>query len=72
MTIFEHVLVIINGEPQRLTDGVTLTELINQLGLNQRRIAVELNRAIIAREHYGAQVLNDGDEVEIVHFVGGG
>jgi len=66
------VLVIINGEPQRLTDGVTIADLINQLGLNQRRIAVEVNRDIIGREHYAAQALRDGDEVEIVHFVGGG
>ena len=64
--------VIINGEAQTLTDGVTIAALITQLGLNQRRIAVELNREIVAREHYGARALADGDHVEIVHFVGGG
>ena len=64
--------VIINGEAQALTEGVTIADLVNRLGLNQRRIAVELNREIIAREEYGSLVLADGDQVEIVHFVGGG
>jgi thiamine biosynthesis protein ThiS len=66
------VQVIINGEAQALTAGVTIADLVSRLGLNQRRIAVELNREIIAREEYGSLVLADGDQVEIVHFVGGG
>ena len=64
--------VIINGEAHALTEGVTIADLVSRLGLNQRRIAVELNREIIAREEYGSLVLADGDQVEIVHFVGGG
>jgi thiamine biosynthesis protein ThiS len=67
-----RVQVIINGEAHTLTAGVTIADLVSQLGLNQRRIAVELNREIIAREEYGSLVLADGDQVEIVHFVGGG
>jgi thiamine biosynthesis protein ThiS len=66
------VQVIINGEAQTFTAGVTIADLVSQLGLNQRRIAVELNREIIAREEYGSLVLADGDQIEIVHFVGGG
>ncbi len=64
--------VIINGEAQTLTAGLTIADLIRQLGLNQRRIAVELNREIVPREHYGERALAEGDQVEIVHFVGGG
>ena len=64
--------VIINGEPQGLRDGLTIADLVTQLGLNQRRIAVEVNRDIIAREQYPNHSLADGDQVEIVHFVGGG
>lgn len=64
--------VIINGEAQTLAEGVTIADLVSRLGLNQRRIAVELNREIIAREEYASVVLADGDRLEIVHFVGGG
>ncbi|MFI5394477.1 MAG: sulfur carrier protein ThiS [Candidatus Binatia bacterium] len=64
--------VTLNGEPQTLTEGLTIADLIRQLGLNQRRIAIELNRAIIAGDEYGTCALRDGDRIEIVHFVGGG
>ncbi len=64
--------VIINGEAQILTSGLTIAELISHLGLNQRRIAVELNREILPRERYGDRALAEGDQIEIVHFVGGG
>jgi len=66
------VHVIINGEAQTLTAGLTVADLISQLGLNRRRIAVELNREIVAREHYGDRALSEGDQIEIVHVVGGG
>ena len=63
---------MVNSEPQELSDALTVAELIAQLSLNGRRIAVEVNREILAREAYTERVLADGDEVEIVHFVGGG
>jgi thiamine biosynthesis protein ThiS len=66
------VRVIVNGEPHELGDGLTVAGLISQLSLNGRRIAVELNREILEREAYGDRRLAEGDEVEIVHFVGGG
>jgi len=66
------VHVTINGEPQAIADGATIALLIQRLGINGRRIAVEVNREIIAREQYPAHTLSDGDQVEIVHFVGGG
>ena len=64
--------VTINGEAQTLADGATIATLIERLGLNERRIAVEVNREIVARDDYGARALAEGDAVEIVHFVGGG
>jgi thiamine biosynthesis protein ThiS len=64
--------VIVNDEPRTLADGATVAELVATLGLGPRRIAVELNRAIVPRADYGAVRLNDGDSVEIIHFVGGG
>ena len=64
--------VTINGELQGLSDGLTIADLVTQLGLSSRRIAIEVNREIIARERYAAQALAEGDQIEIVHFVGGG
>ncbi|MFQ5666076.1 MAG: sulfur carrier protein ThiS [Candidatus Binatia bacterium] len=64
--------VTVNGEPQSLADGLTIADLISQLGLTQQRIAVEVNREIIVREAYATHTLREGDQVEIVNFVGGG
>jgi thiamine biosynthesis protein ThiS len=66
------VHVTINGEAQTVTADLTVADLISQLGLNRRRVAVELNREILARECYGERALREGDQIEIVHFVGGG
>jgi thiamine biosynthesis protein ThiS len=64
--------VMVNDEPQRLPPGATVADLVASLGLGPRRIAVEVNRAIVARATYAETVLHDGDTVEIIHFVGGG
>ena len=64
--------VTVNGEPRELPDAMTVADLVAQLGLSQRRIAVEINLEVIAREHYAARSLHGGDTVEIVHFIGGG
>ncbi|HJQ84081.1 MAG TPA: sulfur carrier protein ThiS [Candidatus Binatia bacterium] len=64
--------VIVNDEPRTLATGATLADLVASLGLGPRRIAVELNRAVVSRADYAATALHDGDAVEIIHFVGGG
>ena len=64
--------VIINGEPRQLDGGVTVAAVVRELGLSERRIAVEVNREILARAEYNTRTLTDGDQIEIVHFVGGG
>lgn len=51
---------------------MTVAELVAELGLGARRIAVEVNRDIIPREDYADYCLHVGDEIEVVHFVGGG
>jgi len=66
------VQVTVNDEPQRLPAGATVADLVATLGLGPRRVAVEVNREIVARATYTTTVLNDGDTVEIIHFVGGG
>jgi thiamine biosynthesis protein ThiS len=64
--------VTVNDEPRRLPPGATVADLVTSLGLGPRRIAVEVNREIVARATYAATVLHDGDTIEIIHFVGGG
>jgi thiamine biosynthesis protein ThiS len=61
----------INGQQQDST-STTLAELIEQLGMKQDRVAVELNRNIVRREQWAETHLAEGDQLEIVHFVGGG
>jgi thiamine biosynthesis protein ThiS len=62
----------INGDEKQLADGLSLADLITQLGMKPDRLAVELNREIVARAQWTETLLHDGDKLEIVHFVGGG
>ena len=64
--------VTVNDERRTLTAGATIADLVAALGLGPRRIAVEVNRAVVSRAEYGATELHDGDAVEVIHFVGGG
>lgn len=62
----------INGEMRDMTGAATVAELLTSLELDARKIAIELNREIVPRSAYDATGLNDGDKIEIVHFIGGG
>lgn len=62
----------INGDTREVTSPLTLAGLIEQLGMKQDRVAVELNREIARRETWSEVNLAEGDRLEIVHFVGGG
>jgi sulfur carrier protein len=64
--------VTLNGEVRQVRDGMSVHELIAELALNGRRLAVELNREVLPRHEYGARRLSGGDVIEIVHFIGGG
>ena len=64
--------IIINGEARELSDGISLSALVEQLGMKPDRVAIELNRAIVGREAWLQTILHEGDTLEIVHFVGGG
>ena len=70
--VSREVQVIVNEEPRELPAGATVADLVTSLGLGPRRIAVEVNRAVVPRATYDATVLRDGDSVEVIHFVGGG
>jgi sulfur carrier protein len=61
----------VNGEARDLPDGETLRALVARYTLTPEKVALELNRRLVRAEKYDT-VLNEGDEVEIVTFVGGG
>lgn len=63
--------VTVNGEERDLPDGTTLRELVKQFNLTPEKVALELNRRLVKSEKYDTG-LKEGDEVEIVTFVGGG
>jgi len=65
------MVVKVNGEPRELPDGETVRALIVRYNLSPEKVAVELNRRLLRGERYDTG-LKEGDEVEIVTFVGGG
>jgi sulfur carrier protein len=63
---------IINGEKRRFDAPLTLTALLDHLGMKTDRVAVELNHEILPRDQWATHQLAGGDRLEIVQFVGGG
>ena len=64
--------VVINGQPRTVNAGTTVASLIVELGLGDRRVAVERNREVVPRAAHATTLLADGDRLELVTFVGGG
>jgi sulfur carrier protein len=62
----------LNGDPFEIAGPVTISSLLATLEIDARLVAVEHNLTVIKRAQYESVVVNDGDEVEIVKFVGGG
>jgi thiamine biosynthesis protein ThiS len=63
----------INGDEREFNiSPLTLAALVETLGMKPDRVAVELNRDIVPRDRWSQTALNDGDRLEVVHFVGGG
>jgi len=62
----------INGAVREFNGPLTLSALVEILGLKPDRVAVELNRSIVARENWRETDLREGDRLEMVQFVGGG
>lgn len=62
----------INGDEKDVANVSTLVDLVESLAMKSDRVAVELNREIVPRSNWAATTLKDGDQLEIVHFVGGG
>jgi len=72
MTLDGNLSVRVNGEHRRVPGGTTVAEMVNQLGLDPLRVAVERNLEVIPRSTLREVCVEDGDDYEIVHFVGGG
>ncbi len=64
--------ITLNGEPFELSGPLTITELLSRLEIDARRVAVEHNVTVLKRTAFDETVVREGDEVEIVNFVGGG
>jgi len=62
----------VNGEERHFGALASLSDLVAELGLDARKVAVERNLEIVPRSAYGKTALADGDRIEIVHFIGGG
>jgi thiazole synthase len=66
------VTIRVNGEHKRVAAGLTIVQLAQELGLVPEKLAVERNLEVVPRSMLGEVIVEDGDELEIVHFVGGG
>jgi len=72
MSLDGSLAIRVNGEHRRVQSGISIVEMLNELGLDPLRVAVERNLAIVPRGSLGELSVEDGDDYEIVHFVGGG
>lgn len=64
--------ILLNGEPRPWETTMTVTALLESLEIDTRMVAIERNRVVVKRAQYGQTLIEPGDEVEIVSFVGGG
>ena len=66
------MFITINGERKEFSEGSNVAQLLESIGIDPRKIAVERNLQLVKRTEYAETALSDGDEIEIVNFVGGG
>jgi sulfur carrier protein len=66
------LFITLNGEPYELDQPVSVADLLIRLDIDHRRVAVEHNQTILKRDTFDRTLVRDGDQVEIVNFVGGG
>ncbi len=64
--------IMLNGEPRQVSSGITIAGLAAEIGLNPAKVAVERNLEIVPRSTLADVLIAEGDQIEIVHFVGGG
>jgi sulfur carrier protein len=64
--------IYLNGEAREVPDNYSAAQLVEELGLGGKRIAMEVNQEIVPRSRYAEHSLQAGDRVEVVHAIGGG
>ena len=62
----------INGESRQIQQATTVSALLEELGLAEKRVAVERNGELVPRSRHADQAIEDGDQIEIVQAIGGG
>ena len=72
MTVGTTISVTVNGDQRRVQAGASIAAMLRELGIEPKRVAVERNLSIVPRSTLEDVVVEDGDQFEIVHFVGGG
>ena len=68
----DKISVRVNGQKRELPQRMSLSQFLQNAGLNAKGVVLELNRKIVDRSAYETTLLSDDDSLEIVHFVGGG
>ena len=71
-TVSAAICISLNGEERRVPERLSVAGLLEQIGLDRRKVAVERNEEIVPRSTYAETRLLEGDKLEIVHFIGGG
>jgi thiamine biosynthesis protein ThiS len=66
------VKILLNGDPYDVPGSLTISDLLARLHIDSRRVAVERNLVVLKRALFDSTEINDGDQIEIVNFVGGG
>jgi len=62
----------LNGKPETIADNISMVDLIQQLELQDKRIAIEVNESLLPRSTFADYLLKENDQIEIVHAIGGG
>ena len=64
--------IVVNGESRNIKDNTTVLELLNELKVKEKTMAVAVNMEIVKKELWAKHTIQDGDKLELLHFVGGG
>lgn len=64
--------IILNGEETEIDNGFSVKNLLEKFALEPKKIAVEKNLEIVPRSQFDSSLINEGDRIEIIHFIGGG
>jgi sulfur carrier protein len=64
--------VTVNGEEKEIKEGTKIGELLKELGIEKKTMATAVNMEVVKKEDWDTHVIQEGDKIEFLHFVGGG